>query len=94
MKTSGEVLREITFLETLRRSFSGFITNGGAKISAQIEVLRYDLRYNAICEAYADDDAVKQEALYANDWRNGESVDAPSDVWQAVLSNLAAKPRS
>lgn len=81
-KPSGEVVTEIALLGTLRPSFTG-LSDAGARIDAQIEVLKYGLDYEAIREAYADRPEVLQDALYANDWRNGEPVEAPSLVWRA-----------
>lgn len=91
-KTSQQIADEIKALIDLKPlipSQSGFGDDNDGAITAQIEVLRDNLNFDAIDENRDSgewDDYVYDSAIGALDWIDGRSKDSPSHDWKPLAN--------
>lgn len=89
-KTEAEVAAELAKLKELQgkiRPYNVFKEDNEAALAAQIDVLENDMGEDDIWDEYGEDaDNVREAALFAADWRNGDidetdEEDSPAESW-------------
>lgn len=93
MRTTEEIKKEIAALTKMKpnvRKYSVFGDNHHDSIDAQIRVLEGKMDEDEVYETNDDEewkDNVRDAALEAAQWLDGEVDEAPSEDWQSLLVN-------